>query len=288
MEFGTPYELPRSQGWILKRKIPKTQFYDAMGCYPIFACQNWSNLCADLEEIGEDLVAVSLVTDPFGKFDVEYLHRCFEDVIIKFKEHYITDLNESMNSYISMHHRRYARKSLRELSVERCEHPTQVLEEWIRLYDTLIKRHNIREMLRFSRGAFSKQLSVPGIEVFRALYEGSTVGILLWYVQGEIGYYHLGAFSQDGYKLRASFALFWTAIEYFKASGLRWLNLGSGAGLKMDDADGLSRFKQGWSTQTRTAYFCGRIQNQKAYREISKRFLVSPSDYFPAYRKGEF
>ena len=287
-ELGTPFELPRSKGWILKRIIPETQMYDAMGCYPMFACQNWSELSTDLDEIGERLVAVSLVTDPFGKYDVDYLWKCFKDVVIEFKEHYIIDLQESMESFVSKHHRRYARKSLSNLTVERCKHPTQVLEEWISLYDNLVERHDIAQILRFSRSSFLNQLSVPGIEVFRAVYEKSTIGILIWYVQGEVGYYHLGAFSNDGYKMRSSFALFWTAIEYFKASGLRWLNLGAGAGLRNDNNDGLSRFKQGWSTQTRTAYFCGRILNNKIYRDTARKFSNEYTDYFPVYRKGEF
>lgn len=288
IELGAPLELPRSKGWILKRIIPDTQVYDAMGCYPMFACQNWSELFADLDEIGEKLVAVSLVTDPFGEYDEEFLWRCFKDVVKEFKEHYVIDLQESMNSFVSKHHRRYARKALSSLKVERCQYPPQVLEEWICLYDTLVDRHNIAQILRFSRSSFLKQLSVPGIVVFRAVYEKSTVGILLWYVQGEVGYYHLGAFSNDGYKLRASFALFWTAIDYFKSSGLRWLNLGAGAGVTNNNNDGLSRFKQGWSTQTRTAYFCGRIFNDKKYRDVTRKFGDANTDYFPVYRKGEF
>lgn len=35
-EFGTPRELPRSKGWILKCQIPGFSDYDAMGCYPLF------------------------------------------------------------------------------------------------------------------------------------------------------------------------------------------------------------------------------------------------------------
>ena len=42
IEYGTPLELPFSKGWILKRSIPGTNQFDGMGCYPIFACQDWS------------------------------------------------------------------------------------------------------------------------------------------------------------------------------------------------------------------------------------------------------
>jgi len=40
-----------------------------MGCYPIFACMDWSQLHIDLGHIGDDLVSLALVTDPFVEYD---------------------------------------------------------------------------------------------------------------------------------------------------------------------------------------------------------------------------
>lgn len=287
-EFGTPRKLPRSKGWILERQIPGFPYRDAMGCYPLFACQDWSQLYADLEDMGKKLISLSLVTDPFGEHDEAYLHQCFRDVVIPFKEHFVIDLSRPMDTFVCGHHRRYTRKALRQLHIERCEDPTQFINEWVDLYAALIERHNIKGILAFSELAFGKQLSVPGIVALRAVSEETTVGMLLWYVQGEVGYYHLGASSATGYELRASFAMFWSAIEYFAANGLRWLNLGAGAGVKSNGTDGLSRFKRGWSTGTRTAYFCGRIFDQARYAEIVKVKGIPTISYFPAYRKGEF
>ena len=274
----------------MERQIPGFPYRDAMGCYPLFACRDWSELYADLEDIGNenDLVSLSLVTDPFGDYDRAYLGRCFKDVVIPFKEHFIVDLSRSMDTFVCNHHHRYARKALRHLHVEKCEDPTQCINEWVDLYTALIERHNIKGILAFSKSAFAKQLSVPGIVVLRAVHEETTVGMLLWYVQGEVGYYHLGASSARGYDLRASFAMFWFAIEYFAANGLRWLNLGAGAGIGGGGTDGLTRFKRGWSTGTRTAYFCGRIFDHARYSEIVEAKSISATDYFPAYRKGEF
>jgi hypothetical protein len=124
--------------------------------------------------------------------------------------------------------------------------------------------------------------------LLRATHKETTVGITLWYVQGDVGYYHLGAVSEAGYELRASFALFRFAIEYFATIGLRWLDLGAGAGIKSNDIDGLTRFKRGWSTGTRTAYFCGRIFDRTRYLEIAKASPAFATGYFPIYRSGEF
>jgi hypothetical protein len=74
-EFGEPLELPRCGGWILVRSIPGTPYKDAMSCYPLFACRDWTKLHEDLEQVGEDLVSLTLVNDPFSVVMPEYLEK---------------------------------------------------------------------------------------------------------------------------------------------------------------------------------------------------------------------
>jgi hypothetical protein len=287
-EFGKPRLLPRSGGWILERQIPNTHSKDAMGCYPLFACQDWSRLHDDLEGIGNSLVSVALVTDPFGEYDPAYLQECFPDVAIPFKEHFVVDLSRAPDTFVHAHHQRNVRKALREIRVEECENPIDSLEEWATLYATLVDKRKITGMAAFSKESFAKQLRVPGIVVIGAVHNDATVGMLLWYGQGNRAYYHLGAYNSLGYELGASFALFDYSIRYFAEHGFAWLNLGSGAGVGISGEQGLSRFKQGWSTGLRTAYFCGRILDRERYREICENKGQSTTRYFPAYRVGEF
>jgi hypothetical protein len=287
-EFGTPVELPSCGGWILKRRIPGYPNYDGMGCYPLFACQDWALLEADLENVGSQLVSLAIVADPFGGYSPAYLQQCFQDVVIPFKEHFVVDLRSPADTFVSEHHRRNARKALQRIGVEQCIDPNQFLHDWLELYGYLIGRHEISGITAFSRQVFQHQLRVPGLVAFRAEHEGATVGMLLWYVQDEVGYYHLGAYNQKGYALKASFALFWQSIDYFAAKGLRWLNLGAGAGAETATDSGLSRFKRGWATGNRTAYFCGRIFDRATYGEITRASGCTVTDYFPAYRRGEF
>jgi len=286
-EFGAPRGLPESGGWLLERPIPGSGDRDATGCYPLFTCQDWTRLGRDLDGLADRLVSVGLVADPFGQYEVADLERCFPDRFFRFKEHHVIDLGRPPHSYVSAHHQRNARKALDQLQVEGSDVPPAA-EEWERLYSTLIERHSITGISAFSRQAFARQFSVPGLVAFRAISEGETVGMLLWYLQDGVGYYHLGAYSPQGYELRASFALFWKAIHYFAESGLGWLNLGSGAGLGGGDEDGLSRFKRGWATGTRPAWFCGRILNREKYDELVRAHGVTGDDYFPLYRRGEF
>jgi hypothetical protein len=189
---------------------------------------------------------------------------------------------------MSDHHKRYSSKALQNVYVEKCENPTGFIDDWVKLYEHLIDRHNIRGIPAFSKSSFVRQLNVPGIVAFRATFEGTTIGMLLWFVRDDLGYYHLGAYNDCGYEMRASFALFRFAIEYFTTEKLQRLNLGTGAGLEGNGNDGLSRFKRGWSTGTRTVYFCGRIFNYRIYESLVTEKCVADTKYFPEYRRGEF
>jgi lipid II:glycine glycyltransferase (peptidoglycan interpeptide bridge formation enzyme) len=123
--------------------------------------------------------------------------------------------------------------------------------------------------------------------MLRAVHEGQTVGAHLWYLHGDVAYSHLAAFSPSGYQLMASYALYWSALFYFDGRA-RWLDLGAGAGIKNDAQAGLTQFKRGWTKETRIVYFCGRILNLERYETITAEKGMSATDYFPAYRAGEF
>lgn len=286
-EFGHPRPLPHCGGWILERPIPGFDERDAMGCYPLFSCQDWSQLHQDLDEIGDDLVCLGLVTDPFGDYDPAYLRRCFKDVMIPFKDHYIVDYQIWKVRAYDIDTRREIRNAFKNLHVEVCPDPHQYLNEWIRLYDLLIERYKIRSLSAFSRHSFIQQFNTPGLRMFRAHQQDHTVGIALAYLQGEGAFLHLTAMDEAGYRLGASYALYSYAIEYF-AQTARWLDLGGTPGVAEGQQDGLKYFKLHWATGRRQAYFCGRIFNPQSYAVIAHAKGLTGADYFPSYRKGEF
>jgi hypothetical protein len=286
-EFGAPLRLPKSGGWLLKRFVDGVHA-DAMGTYPLFTCSDWKSLKYDFNQLGNSLVSAVVVTDPMGEYDEPFLRDCFGDLVTPFKLHFGNDLTRPLEGTISKHHARNATIGLKQVTVERCEDAFSNLDDWIRLYSVLIKRHQITGVRTFSRNSFAKQFKTPGMVCFRAIRDRQTVGMILWYVQNGLAYYHLGAYTEEGYQLRASFALFREALDYFAESGLKYANLGAGAGLGSDADDGLSRFKRGWSTSARTAYLCGRIFDREEYDRLVRARCVGITDYFPAYRKGEF
>jgi hypothetical protein len=277
-EFGVPIPLVRSEGSLLVRPIEGSPDRDAMGAYPLFCCADWSGLPADLEQL-EGLVSVALVADPFGDWTPQLLDAAFPDRRVPFKEHFVVELGPAPLSRVTAHHQRFAARGLRMVGIDEVIDPPSLLDDWVRLYGELVRRHRITGVAAFSRASFARQLAVPGLVAFRATEGGRVVGATLWYVDSGVAYWHLAAYSARGYKLDASYALLATALEHFEGVGLRWLSLGAGAGLGADGSDGLSIFKSGWASGTRTAHFCGRILDRERYDALS-----GPASFFPAYR----
>ena len=141
--------------------------------------------------------------------------------------------------------------------------------------------------MTFSRRSLSLQLDVPGACFFVALHEGRVVGALLVYQQADVAYAQLTGVDDVGYRLGASYALFHAAMRYY-TDRAAWFNLSGVPGVSDSGGEGLRWFKQGWSRETRQAYFCGRVYDQAAYDALCRSRGDAAGNYFPAYRAGEF
>ncbi|MEM7412287.1 MAG: GNAT family N-acetyltransferase [Myxococcota bacterium] len=284
-EFGEPLLLPGSGGALLVRPIPGSDARDAMGAYPLLSCSDWSGLPDDLETRTEGLVSVVAVTDPFGNYDEALLERCF-DFVRPWKHHFVADSELPVEKIASKNHRKMSRRAQRLVEVETCADPSAHADEVHALYGVLIERHGLRGIHAFSKQSLARQLEVPGMVMFRATHEGEVVGLDLWYVQDDVAQGHLAMFSEKGYEVRASFATKWHLIEHFRGRA-RWINFGGAAGTDPDADDGLTRFKRGWSSETRPSYLCGKILDPKAYDALVAE-AGAEGAYFPLYRAGEF
>jgi Acetyltransferase (GNAT) domain len=254
-----------------------------MGCYPLFTCTNWDGLADDICNKRNDWVSFSIVTDPFHYANKEELKTVFEEKVIPFKNHFIVKLQDGWQNFIDKNHSRKARKAIRTINIERVENPLNFIDEWNGLYTNLVNRHQITGITKFSKKAFNGMFETPGLCVYKATFNDEIIGMVLFYEMDEVVYYHLGAYSEMGYKQSASFGIFLRAIEDFSNAGKTYLNLGAGAGLTIDATDGLARFKKGWASETRTAWFCGKVFNKDIYGELTKK-LDKANNYFPLYR----
>jgi hypothetical protein len=227
----------------------------------------------------DDAVSVVLVADPLADAGEPELRRAFPDRVVPFKRHHVRDLEAAAS--LPEHHRRHVRRSSRALEVEVCANPLEHLEDWSALYAELADRHALTGIRAFSREVFRKQLALPGLVAVRADRGGATVGIALWLEDAPNAWYHLAAYSAEGYEVSASYALFAVALDHLRDLGVGRVDLGGAAGTA-DADDGLTRFKRGWATYQRTAYLCGRVLDREAYDRLAGEGV---SDWFPAYRE---
>lgn len=285
--FGTPRPLQHSGGTVTIRPIDGSDQHDAMGCYPLFCCSDWSRLAKDFQDLRDEIVSLTLVSDPFGAYNERLLRTLFNGCMRPFKTHFVADLSTHPQSFVSAHHRYYGRRAQRTMEIFPAKQPETYLDDWLRLYDGLIARHNISGISAFSAISFALQFRTPGLRLFVARNEKEILGLQIWFEDGLLAYHHLSAYSECGYRLRASYGLLWRALHFWHHAGLRLVTLGASAGLN-DQNDGLSRFKAGWSNAQKTVYLCGAIFDKSAYKQLVGGQGATQSSYFPAYRHGEF
>jgi hypothetical protein len=285
-EFGEPLFLPRSGACLLKRRINGSDLSDAMGPYPLLFCRDWRALGDDLADLEHQLVSVVAVADPFAVEGMGTPEDAF-DQVVPFKDHFVAELNQAPEQFVRKSHQVHARKALRSVDVQVCGHPWDYHDEWVSLYANLTRRHAISGIRAFSPRAFERQLKTLGMVMFRAKAGDEVVGMDLWFQQGDVAYGHLAAFSDLGYRIRASYATKWTVLHHFMGR-VQWVDFAGSAGVTDNESDGLASFKSGWSTGRRTAFLCTRVLQPDTYLDLSQRHGNSASRYFPAYRAGEF
>ncbi len=165
--------------------------------------------------------------------------------------------------------------------------PVAYLDEWCQLYEQLMVRHTCRDLRRFSREAFARLLAMPETVLLRALAKDEAVGAEIFLLNGEVAYAHLTASSSEGYRLGAPYFLSAEAMTWLRGR-VRYINWGGGVGDIDGVSDGLSWYKAGWSTHSRLSYLLGKITDGARYSEIVTQRQRGATDYFPAYRAGEY
>jgi hypothetical protein len=281
--LGSPLWLPKAEGWLMRRQIPGSKLRDAIGSYPLFDCRYWEHLESDFSRLSE-IVSVAAVVHPLtAEIAGAALRSAFPDLLVPYKQHFLVELQSDWADKVPRNHRRNIRTSLSQLAVERCSDPGGELDVWCDLYGFLKRKHGIDGLADFPRGSFARQLRAPGLVMFKACKGQEAVAMHLWFVQAGTAYYHLGASNSDGYRLRAAFALMWSALKEFQRIGLHWAALGGIPETPVTrEATGLARFKEGWATCARPAYLCGSILDRSTYASLTAR--NSSSSFFPAYR----
>ena len=125
-----PLYLPYSRISILKRTIPGTLYYDALGCYPLSPLFDIGGLEKDWQWLKkENLVSLVLVADPFFCPLEHALKACFDHVLL-YKEHYMHDFG--IPHAYGRHHRYEVKRAYKAVEIKTLA-LTDHIEDWIKL-----------------------------------------------------------------------------------------------------------------------------------------------------------
>jgi hypothetical protein len=277
--WGKAFDVPEWGTHVIIRTI-SGDAADAFGTYPIAILHQANDLQAGLERLRQaGLVAVTLVLDDFHRPTLDDLNRYF-DMVRPFKTH---SIHRTGSPFTYNKHHRYevarARKKVTVRSFDLREH----LDEWMRLYATLISRHTLSGVHDFSKAHYAVLAEMAGVTAVGAWLEDKLVSAHLWVSDGTHVHSHLAASSEAGYKVGAAYAVYDESIKIFSDATL--INLGGGAGTGNDSVDGLARFKQGFANDEASAYISGTILNKARYEALSQAHgATNNADFFPAYR----
>jgi len=274
--LGPALSVPAWGNFVIKRDIPGASVHDASGPYPRMHFPPGADLAGGLEQLRQhELVSVVLIPDPFGGPEPAEFEESFP-ICRPFKTHHYVDYAVGYSP--TKHHRDEIRRGLRRCLIERVNLRDH-LEEWTHLYGNLIARHEITGTANFPSSYFDAISAMPAFVAFAAYVGGEVAAMSLWFEHDGVATSHLAAANALGYSNGANYAMNDAAITHFSSGAL--IDLGGGAGIADDPADGLFRFKQGFANSSKTAFLCGAILDPERYSSLSRG---RDQSFFPAYR----
>jgi hypothetical protein len=280
--LGEPIYIPEWGTSVLRRRIGAA-YHDAIGTYPITIFKPDHDLTGGLERLARlGFVSVVLVFNNIWRPELSELQASF-DFVRTFKHHYLYDRARSPFRF-SKNHGVKVRRAMRVVSVERFDLAGRP-DEWNEIYEGLVERLGLSNTIHaFPRDHHKALAQLPGTVAVGAFAGGRLLSCHVWVCYDGYAMSHLVASNEEGYAMRAAYAVNAASIDLL--SECQILNFGGGAGPVKDESSGLERFKRGFANATASSYLCGKVLAADAYAELCRQAGVTQdASYFPAYRQ---
>lgn len=275
---GRACPVPEWDSHVLTRPTPQGGRQDAIGPYPLTVIAKDADVAAGLARLkAVGLVSVVTVLDDRLRPDLAALEAAF-DTVRRFKSHYVHDRTQGPIVY-DKHHRYEIRRALTRVSAREIT-LSDHRPAWAALYGQLADRHGLGGLHDFPLAHHAALAALPGLRAFGAFIEGDLVSAHLFVTHGGYAVSHLAASAPEGYRTGAAYAV--NDLALAELTDCDAINFGGGAGFGDDPADGLVRFKKGFSNQVAPAWLCGAILDHTAYQNLSAGH--ADGRFFPAYR----
>ena len=276
--IGRPFTVPEWGGHVLIRPTPCGRREDAIGPYPLAVLARDADIAAGLARLkAAGLVSAVLVLDDRLRPPLSALAGV-PATFGRFKSHHVHDRSLGPIAY-GKHHRyelRRARTCVSVAEIALADH----LPAWESLYGQLVARHGLGGSHAFASDHHAVLASLPGVRTFAAFVEDRLVSAHLFVTHDGHAMSHLAASAAEGYQSGAAYAVNDLALRELTDCTL--VNLGGGAGTADDPADGLVRFKKGFSNSVEPSYLLMSILDDDAYAALSAG--NAETGFFPAYR----
>jgi hypothetical protein len=273
-----PLAVPEWGGHVLVRQTPCGTREDAAGPYPLAVLADDADLAGGLARLkAAGLVSVVLVLDDRLRPALSAMDGAGATVR-RFKSHFVHDRSLGPVAY-GKHHRYELRRALArtlvsEISLADC------LPDWEALYGQLVARHGLGGLHAFPLLHHEALASLAGLRTFGAFVEGRLVSAHLFVTHDGHAMSHLAASAPEGYQTGAAYAV--NDLALAELTDCAVINFGGGAGAGDDPADGLVRFKKGFSNSVEPSYLFTAVLDDDAYRALSAD--RAGTAFFPAYR----
>jgi len=276
--IGEPLGVPEWGAWVQVRPTPLGERRDAAGPYPLTVVQRGADLQAGLGRLSAaGLVSVILVLDDRLRPDMGSMEAAF-DIARRFKSHFLYDRNLGPLS-LGKHHRYELRRALARVEAREIV-LSDHLPAWQALYGQLAARHGFAGLHAFPAAHHLTLARLPGLRAFGAFIAGRLVSAHLFVTHDGYAISHLAASAVEGYETGAAYAVNDLAIAALDDCDV--INFGGGAGMGEDPADGLVRFKKGFSNRTAPSWLCGKVLDRAGYDALAAGY--GDNEFFPAYR----
>lgn len=280
-EQGEAVYLNNCDGWLIKRPIANTSYFDLIGPYPLFFCKDLLSINKDILDLyHKKIVSLVFVNDQVEPLSLKKTKEQFT-LFKPFKVHYVANLDKPWELFVRRNMRRYANKAFKNFHISLVENNSLFLESLWNFYIENIskKKFTINNLL--TKTNLMNQLKLPGVTLFKAESKNKVHGIACYIEVDSRVYGHIIGCSEQGYANYVTYGLYGAALSYYQKR-MESIDFGGNAGLSNDSSCGLALFKSGWCNQKKMTYLCGKITNKELYSQLTAN--IKNSSYFPAYR----
>lgn len=263
----------------IKRLVPGIggMYYDAESSYgysgPLSNTADSSFINRAIYELSNMLIGKNIIALFVRFHPILENHRLFEKHYDVFCERNIVVMDLAMTPQriweesIHQKHRNVIVKAKRSGLVYRVDEALEAIDVFKEMYRARMKTLNVHDFYIFNDAYFKKiKRTLTAGSFFGLVYFGDClIAGALFFKHGEYGHYHLAASDERYNNLSPNnFLIFQTAL-YMQENGVKSFNLGGGT--DKSEKNGVFKFKQRFSKDTRPFYTSKIIIDNKRYEE---------------------